>query len=863
MIKASNEFKNKIKQGCKVVNYADIVLKDGTKLFLEPADFTADGFTMTDKTSDGKFGVGFAIGKTINLTIANHTEKFSMYDFYQSIIYMYVAVTLDDGTVLKERKGKYYVISPSTPGEVIVLSGVDSMHLFDKPYNPNISYPATLQTILLDCCYDCGVMIGFGRFDMYNFTVNTKPENVTYRQVVSYVAQIAGYNARISNDDYLELVWYDTSFVNTSILDGGNFLFYENADNADGGNFIDYSSGDDIDGGLFTDPSPENITKISSLSVGTDDILITGVMVKNGDTEEKIGEKGYVISVEDNPLTEGAEREIAEHLASKLISLNFRKFDCETTNNPLYEPFDTCYTYDRKGNAYFSLINSIDYSINGFTRISCLADDPVRNESSYISESAKAIVEARRNTQKQLTTYDKAVQNMNLLAANSMGLYRESELSTNGSVVYFMSNRPITKDENGICIFETKSVVYKMTGDGFFVSRNGGKTFVTGFDSYGNAVVNVLSAIGITFDWARGGTLSLGGDGDVNGILTLLDSNKNVITRMDNDGLTTSKIHVTGGLIDISSDDEEAAIIKLRNTRGDIASEINPFWFINKNGDLVTTIGSGTVDLKDGDGGRNIISATSILLEDLETYSSDLKLELTRSLIQASSKPQGSTSTNAKFTVDLSDYRGEYLEFHANDPYGGGYLYIDRSDTKIGNNSQYHNIKLLGKTTLSNDLTITNNSDVSISGNLSVSGTKSRVAPTEHYSDRLLYCYEMAAPYFGDIGEGITDENGVCYIHIDDILGEVVNTDVEFHVFLQPYGKGNVYVAERTPNYFVVKGTSNLEFAWELKAKQKGYEYNRIEKIVPRENKQIDYEMQADSYINNYYKEMMDYEKNN
>ena len=251
MISASSEFKKCVKNGHKFVNYADITLKDGTVLNLGPSDFTVGGFNMNDKTTDGKFGVGFAIGKTINITIANHTNKFSAYDFYQSIIYLYVAAELADGTVLKERKGKYYVINPSTPGDTIKISGVDSMHLFDKKFDSDIQFPATLQTILSQCCTDCGVRIGFGEFDNWNFEVYERPEECTYRQIVSWAAQIAGYNARINTDDALELVWYTSAKnVEENTIDGGNFFLYELEDTVDGGNFTNYEADITIDGGI-------------------------------------------------------------------------------------------------------------------------------------------------------------------------------------------------------------------------------------------------------------------------------------------------------------------------------------------------------------------------------------------------------------------------------------------------------------------------------------------------------------------------------------------------------------------------------------------------------------------------------------
>lgn len=576
MINASQEFKNKVNSGAKFVNYADITLRDGTVLNLTPADFAVGGFSMVDETTDGKFGAGFAIGKTINVTIANHTNKFSTYDFYKSIIYLYVAVELEDGRVLKERKGKYYVINPTSPGDTIKLSGVDSMYLFDKPYNASTAFPATLQTILSDCCLECGVNIGFGQFNNWNFIVNKKPEDVTYREVVSYAAQLAGYNARINNNDALELIWYDTSQMNIDTLDGGKLYFYDEADTYDGGDFSNYDAAILFDGGSFTDAGPENVTKIKSLSVSTDDVIITGVKVTiDSDNFILKGTDDYVINIKDNPLVEGKEDAIATYLLNRFAGLKFRPMTCEIANNPLFEPFDTAYVYDRKGNGYLTLINCVEYKISGFTKISCKADDPVRNESSYANEAAKALVKAKKNTEMQLSNYDKTVQNMNMLAANAMGLYRESEKQSDGSDIYYQSNRPITKNSSGKCQFEAGSVVYKMTGNGFFVSTDGGKSFTSGFDSNGNAIVNVLSAIGITFDWAKGGTLSLGGDSNINGSMVVYDSTGNPVGKFNKDGLWASngyfegeikskKAVITGGSINIETSSEEESFLTLK-----------------------------------------------------------------------------------------------------------------------------------------------------------------------------------------------------------------------------------------------------------------------------------------------------------
>ena len=116
-----------------------------------------------------------------------------------------------------------------------------------------------------------------------------------------------------------------------------------------------------------------------------------------------------------------------------------------------------------------------------------------------------------------------------------------------------------------------------------------------------------------------------------------------------------------------------------------------------------------------------------------------------------------------------------------------------------------------------------------VAGGLRVVGTKQAVRETKNYGVKGVYCYETPTPYFGDIGSGEISEDGKCYIDIEDILKEMINTEMQYYVFLQKRGEGDLYVSECSPDYFIVTGTPGLKFFWELKAKQKGYEYNRYE----------------------------------
>ena len=122
-----------------------------------------------------------------------------------------------------------------------------------------------------------------------------------------------------------------------------------------------------------------------------------------------------------------------------------------------------------------------------------------------------------------------------------------------------------------------------------------------------------------------------------------------------------------------------------------------------------------------------------------------------------------------------------------------------------------------------------NGSQLGVTGSFYVSGTKSRLVETETYGRRLLYSYETPTPLFGDIGEATIDEDGFCYVDIDDIFTETIAGEVEYQVFLQKEGHGDCWVAEKAERYFVIEGTPGLKVAWELKAKQRDYELTRLE----------------------------------
>ena len=205
------------------------------------------------------------------------------------------------------------------------------------------------------------------------------------------------------------------------------------------------------------------------------------------------------------------------------------------------------------------------------------------------------------------------------------------------------------------------------------------------------------------------------------------------------------------------------------------------------------------------------------------------------------------SSENKRLTFRKGPGTSDYMTFSINGLRTSNWKCLDLisdADTEAGGDFTSGNHHSLGCTNIYGVLYVAEG--------LRVAGTKQAVRQTKSYGEKGVYCYETPTPLFGDIGSGEISEDGKCYIDIEDILKEMINTGIQYYVFLQKRGEGDLYVSECRQDYFLVTGTPGLRFFWELKAKQKGYEYNRYE----GEDRMVGFKQIAydDEYLNDIEK---------
>lgn len=504
-------------------------------------------YKINEATSaSGKFEIGAAVIKEYKVTLDNSEEQYDDCDFEGANIQAVIGLKLADGTWEDLKKGLYRVYTATFGETTLQITAYDEMIYFDRPYSEcTLSYPATVRDIVLDACRHCQVGCESGSIEMGNYIVKTKPEgSITYRDVISYCAQIMGCYARINHLGRLAFGWYDFSAVGSGDLDGGIFDTasqekYLSGDEADGGTFDDYSSGYTYDGGSFADMDTyHHFYDLYNKSINGTDINVTGIQVtaKKDSADEKYlyGTNTYALEIKDNPLIQtDTMQQVAKHIGDKIINKPFRPMSISVQGNPAIEAGDVAVVSPKTTSSYTTVITDTTFSLFAAQSISSTAETPTAKTFTRYGAATKLLEAARNYTDQEMSAYDLVVQQMSQLAANTLGFHETKIIQDDGSVIVYRHDKPKLSESK---------IVYKSGIDGFFVTRSyTGKDSTTvwkaGFDSNGNAALNILSVIGIHWDWAYGGILSLGGKGNGNGVLRIYDKHGKVKAVLNYNGL--------------------------------------------------------------------------------------------------------------------------------------------------------------------------------------------------------------------------------------------------------------------------------------------------------------------------------------
>lgn len=517
MINASNIFKEKLQDGEQVIEIVEITFTDGTTKTLENEIMIGNN-DFSDCAESSNFPVGATVCKTMKLELDNTEDQWKNYNFYQAKVHAYLklqtsvaepaseSIWMDDfyepildtdgnSIVLSKAasedryetidKGVYTITTPEQYGEILSFTALDDMYETNAKYYSALTLPQPIMALVRDACESLNIPMGFSSMAHGNVIVTALPDNMTFRQLIGWAAMLETANARIDNRGYLQFVKW-----NFGAVENGSLVPFK---------LEDY---------------------VSSPTLSSDDIVITGIRVKNKESESLFGTAGYVLELENNLLSDSDLGTVAAWIGGNLVGARFRNLQGDLIYNPLLEFGDMAYSFDRNGNKYLTPITDVSSPLNGITTVKTQADDPIRNSSTYMSEATKALVEARQLVKDERTEREKAVERLNNTLKTSGGLYMTVEPQDDGSNIYYAHNKPT---------LEESDIVWKFTAEAIGISMDGGKTYPYGLNINGELIARLLYAEGINASYINAGALVVR---DTNGKIIFsadIDNNQIVI----------------------------------------------------------------------------------------------------------------------------------------------------------------------------------------------------------------------------------------------------------------------------------------------------------------------------------------------
>lgn len=517
MINVSNTFKEKLQDGEQVIEIVEITFADGTTKTLENEIMIGNN-DFSDCAESSSFPVGATVCKTMRLELDNTEDQWKDYNFYQAKVHAYLklqtsvaesaseSIWMDDfyepildtdgNSIVPSRaasedryetidKGVYTITTPEQYGEILSFTAMDDMYKTNAKYYSALTLPQPIMALVRDACESLNIPMGFSSMAHGNVIVTALPDNMTFRQLIGWAAMLETANARIDNRGYLQFIKW-----NFGAVENGSLVPLK---------LEDY---------------------VNSPTLSSDDIVITGIRVKNKESESLFGTAGYVLELENNLLSDSDLGTVAAWIGGNLVGAKFRNLQGDLLYNPLLEFGDMARSFDRNGNGYLTPITDVSSPLNGITTVKTQADDPIRNSSTYMSEATKALVEARQLVKDERTEREKAVERLANTLKESGGLYMTEDPQDDGSVIYYMHNKPT---------LEESDIVWKLTAEAIGISTDGGKTYPYGFTVTGEMITRLLYAEGINASYINAGALIVR---DTNGKIIFsadIDNNQIVI----------------------------------------------------------------------------------------------------------------------------------------------------------------------------------------------------------------------------------------------------------------------------------------------------------------------------------------------
>ncbi len=500
---------------------ADIIIEvsDSLSFRLDGRNIAINGIVYDNSvTASNDFSIGNVVIPKLTLKLLNYNGEFDRYGAWNedsnghyvlpeegddgtirldedviwegSTIYRCNASrVMEDGTTKSQSLGSFTVQEAVENGGIITITAYGLMDGLDEDYDSGGSL--TLQALYTACCQKIGATAD--AFPSVDFMISTRPSDCTWREVLSAVVQLVGRNvleqSSVDGSCRLSLVSYDESEVDS------------------------------------------DVTMMSMQSREKNPISVTGVKASytSGQVEYNYirGEDSFCIDISDNLLLKSElqanESAVKEDDPSKTFdpssilkryvdqvagyfltsddkpTFSYTPFSGSFVSVPGILPGQTVRWKDRKGHSQKGIAMNVTLTCGGSLKMSSSSPQKIDKRKSAIQAaiaqgSSNAVYEAVQKSSR----YEQAAFDLNKLTTNALGYYQTVEVDEQGRTTTYIHDQSTLANSTKI---------WKLTGQTFSLSTDGGKTYTNGVSFDGSMVMNQISVVGLSAEWIKTGIL--------------------------------------------------------------------------------------------------------------------------------------------------------------------------------------------------------------------------------------------------------------------------------------------------------------------------------------------------------------------
>jgi len=435
-------------------------------LTLTENDIIQGGLVLNRYSVSGsQIEIGSVIAGELELKLKNSDGRFDDIQFEGAELFVRVGVKKWNAPWWENAQMHYiplgYFTVDESPRklETITLTALDRMVLFDRSFDAKlITFPITVSALITRICEMCGVTTGFDPDDLPNhdYSVTAAPysEELTYRQVLSWLAEITGTCGFIDWQGKLIFKWYESTGTVFDLSDRYESDLHEN------------------------------------------EIEITGIQIVNEDTVYLAGSDTYALNIEGNELIQHDYETVATALYGAIGGFSYTPFSATVKPMPHLYPLDIISFKDKSGSSHTGIITDVTFTLNGSTAIEGKGETETQQgwaSTNPLTSRENAII---RSIQKQQNVeVSNKIQNviaLNELICNSLGLFSTPVENTDGSITYYLHDNPDLKSSNTIFTMTAAGVAWTTSG-----WNDGSPVWSYGVTAAGDALFHKLSAEGI------------------------------------------------------------------------------------------------------------------------------------------------------------------------------------------------------------------------------------------------------------------------------------------------------------------------------------------------------------------------------